>query len=100
MVGAELFKMRTDGMCLSIIYKEYYSSVFFAEDDYFYLWCAPHPNANAGISEIRFSRISLNGDRYELIYSNKFFWSSHASVVYNDKLYVAVLKTTLPERSK
>lgn len=89
-MGGMLFKMRTDGTCLSIIHKEYYASAFFAEGEYFYVKCDPHPNANEGIDEIRFSRVSLTGDKTDLIYSNKNFDSSYGHAVYNNKLYAAI----------
>jgi hypothetical protein len=85
-----LFKMRTDGTCLSIIHREAYSDTFWAEGAYFYIQWIPHPAANGGASEIAFSRVSLTGDRTELIYRQEMKENRWSSMIYGDKLYVAI----------
>ena len=89
-MGGMLFKMRTDGTCLSIIYKEDYARTFFAEGENFYISRTPHPAANEGVGEILFSRVSLTGDRTELIYRQEIDVRGYSLALYGNKLYIAL----------
>ena len=86
-VGAygTLFKMRTDGTCLSIVYDGYGESPFHAEGKYIYL------AGGLPQEEYMLSRVSITGAETELLYSNKNFDSSWSGgIFFNNKFYVAI----------
>ena len=99
-IGAygKLFKMRTDGTCLSIVYDGYGESPFHAEGEYIYLQGSSiQPESVSTQNEYKLdyilSRVSTTGDETELLYSNKNFDNSWAGgILFNNKFYVAVLE--------
>ena len=85
--GNIIFKMRTDGTCLSIIHSGYDGSPFYAEGKHIYL------QGSSSQDEYVLSRASINGDEIELLHSNKKFDNSWAGgIFFNNKFYVAILE--------
>jgi len=91
--GIMLFKMRTDGTCLSIIHSGLVGVPFHAEGKYIYLLEIIYQD------EFTISRVSITGDKTELIHSNKRYDSGWSSpVFYENKIYIAILERGMASR--
>ena len=83
-----LFKMRTDGTCLSIIHSGYGGELSYqAERKNIYM------QDGTFYGEFRLSRVSMNGDKTELLYRNKNFDNDFlGAALFNNKIYTSVLE--------
>ena len=88
--GSTLYKMRTNGTCLSILNSGVIGNSFQADGEYIYQQGgSPH-------GEFVLSRTSINGDITEVLYTNKNFCNSWAGgIFYKNKVYIAILEEGL-----
>jgi hypothetical protein len=96
-MGDEFFKMRTDGTCLSIIYRGMGGIDLFTEGDYFHFYKHIFSNdSDLALDGMIFGRVSFTGDRSQVYYRHTGFVRSWHWAAFGEVAYVALYIDNTP----